>query len=43
MAKRGKILMVASGSRRKSTAKGEDAARRSRKRAAERRWRKEEA
>lgn len=40
--KRGKYLQIGSGSRRKSTAKAEDAARRSRKRAGERSWRKEE-
>lgn len=41
--KRGKYLQVASGSRRPSQAKAEKAARRSRKRAAERAWRKDES
>jgi len=40
---RGKTLQIGAGSRRRSQAKAEDAARRSRKRAAERRWRREEA
>jgi hypothetical protein len=41
MARKGKYLMIASGSRSRSVAKAEDAARRSRKRANERAWKKE--
>lgn len=42
MAKRGKDLQIGGGSRRPSQARAEDAARRSRKRAGERRWRRDE-
>jgi hypothetical protein len=41
--KRGKYYQVGAGSRSRSQAKAEDAARRSRKRADDRRWKKEEA
>jgi hypothetical protein len=40
--KRGKYLQIGAGSRSRSQAKAEDAARRSRKRADNRRWKKEE-
>jgi hypothetical protein len=40
--RRGKYLQIGSGSRRRSQAKAEDKARRSRKRAAERAWKKTE-
>jgi len=42
MAGKGKALQIGAGSRRRSQARAEDAARRSRKRADERRWRREE-
>jgi hypothetical protein len=42
MAKTGKTLQIGGGSRRPSQARAEDAARRSRKRADERRWRRDE-
>lgn len=40
--KRGKYLQIGSGSRKTSQAKAEDKARRSRKRASERAWKREE-
>lgn len=42
MANHGKDLQIGGGSRRPSQARAEDAARRSRKRADERRWRRDE-
>lgn len=41
--RRGKALQIGAGSRRRSQAKAEDKARRSRKRASERAWRRERA